>query len=79
MVAFVFFFFCCSNENLIKDIYLRQNMDDQGWVLIKLIAGFNKVSCFRIFQRFSFIGLLLLFFFHLLDYYFFFSFTGLFS
>lgn len=32
-----------SNENLIKDTYLRQNMDDQGWVPIKLIAGFNKV------------------------------------
>ncbi|KAK2998020.1 hypothetical protein RJ639_025773 [Escallonia herrerae] len=38
---------CCtlvSNENLIKDIFLRQNMDDQGWVPIKLIAGFKKVS-----------------------------------
>ncbi|KAG8477009.1 hypothetical protein CXB51_030315 [Gossypium anomalum] len=33
-----------SNENLIKDTYLRQNMDDQGWVPIKLIAGFRKVS-----------------------------------
>ncbi|KAF5454599.1 hypothetical protein F2P56_024251 [Juglans regia] len=32
-----------SNENLVKDIYLRQNMDDQGWVPIKLIAGFKKV------------------------------------
>ncbi|PPS01858.1 hypothetical protein GOBAR_AA18805 [Gossypium barbadense] len=32
------------NENLIKDTYLRQNMDDQGWVPIKLIAGFKKVS-----------------------------------
>uniref|UniRef100_A0A2N9J3G6 HTH La-type RNA-binding domain-containing protein n=1 Tax=Fagus sylvatica TaxID=28930 RepID=A0A2N9J3G6_FAGSY len=32
-----------SNENLIKDTYLRQNMDDQGWVPIKLIARFNKV------------------------------------
>ncbi|KAI4314722.1 hypothetical protein L6164_027602 [Bauhinia variegata] len=32
-----------SNDNLIKDTYLRQNMDDQGWVPIKLIAGFNKV------------------------------------
>ncbi|POO00809.1 Transcriptional repressor poly-beta-hydroxybutyrate-responsive [Trema orientale] len=32
-----------SNENLIKDTYLRKNMDDQGWVPIKLIAGFNKV------------------------------------
>ncbi|KAF2306297.1 hypothetical protein GH714_016335 [Hevea brasiliensis] len=33
-----------SNDNLIKDTFLRQNMDDQGWVSIKLIAGFNKVS-----------------------------------
>ncbi|THG02800.1 hypothetical protein TEA_017030 [Camellia sinensis var. sinensis] len=32
-----------SNENLIKDIYLRQNMDEHGWVSIDLIAGFNKV------------------------------------
>ncbi|CAL1394362.1 unnamed protein product [Linum trigynum] len=33
-----------SNENLIRDTFLRQNMDEQGWVPIKLIAGFNKVS-----------------------------------
>ncbi|KAE8707146.1 putative Basic-leucine zipper transcription factor family protein [Hibiscus syriacus] len=33
-----------SNENLIKDTYLRQNMDEQGWVPIKLIAGFKKVA-----------------------------------
>ncbi|XP_039069671.1 la-related protein 1C-like isoform X2 [Hibiscus syriacus] len=33
-----------SNENLIKDTYLRQHMDEQGWVPIKLIAGFKKVS-----------------------------------
>ncbi|XP_061367725.1 la-related protein 1C [Gastrolobium bilobum] len=32
-----------SNENLIRDTFLRRNMDDQGWVPIKLIAGFNKV------------------------------------
>lgn len=32
-----------SNENLVKDTFLRQNMDDQGWVPIKLIAGFKKV------------------------------------
>ncbi|BBH08058.1 winged-helix DNA-binding transcription factor family protein [Prunus dulcis] len=32
-----------SNDNLIKDTFLRRNMDDQGWVRIKLIAGFNKV------------------------------------
>ncbi|XVF15963.1 hypothetical protein REPUB_Repub09cG0201100 [Reevesia pubescens] len=33
-----------SNENLIKDTFLRHNMDEQGWVPIKLIAGFKKVS-----------------------------------
>ncbi|CAI9110981.1 OLC1v1011107C1 [Oldenlandia corymbosa var. corymbosa] len=33
-----------SNENLIKDTFLRNNMDDQGWVPIKLIASFKKVS-----------------------------------
>ncbi|WCJ32708.1 La-related protein 1C [Euphorbia peplus] len=33
-----------SNENLIKDTFLRQNMDKQGFVPVKLIAGFNKVS-----------------------------------
>ncbi|KAH6820780.1 hypothetical protein C2S53_018965 [Perilla frutescens var. hirtella] len=32
-----------SNENLVKDTYLRQNMDGEGWVSIKLIAGFKKV------------------------------------
>ncbi|GMI67306.1 La related protein 1c [Hibiscus trionum] len=33
-----------SNDNLIKDTYLRQHMDDHGWVPIKLIAGFRRVS-----------------------------------
>ncbi|WOL10855.1 la-related protein 1B isoform X1 [Canna indica] len=32
-----------SNENLCRDVYLRQNMDEQGWVPISLIAGFNRV------------------------------------
>ncbi|XP_059293017.1 la-related protein 1C [Lycium ferocissimum] len=32
-----------SNENLIKDTFLRQNMDEQGWVPVNLIAGFKKV------------------------------------
>ncbi|KAL1540685.1 la-related protein 1B-like isoform X1 [Salvia divinorum] len=32
-----------SNENLVKDTFLRQNMDGEGWVSIKLIAGFKKV------------------------------------
>ncbi|KAI8536950.1 hypothetical protein RHMOL_Rhmol10G0296700 [Rhododendron molle] len=33
-----------SNENLIRDTYLRRNMDEQGWVPINLIAGFAKVK-----------------------------------
>uniref|UniRef100_A0A1D1XWM7 La-related protein 1B n=1 Tax=Anthurium amnicola TaxID=1678845 RepID=A0A1D1XWM7_9ARAE len=32
-----------SAENLCKDIYLRQNMDEEGWVPVSLIAGFNRV------------------------------------
>ncbi|GFY80409.1 winged-helix DNA-binding transcription factor family protein [Actinidia rufa] len=32
-----------SNENLIKDTFLRQNMDENGWVPIELIASFKKV------------------------------------
>ena len=33
-----------SVDNLVKDTYLRQNMDEYGWVSIRLIAGFNKVK-----------------------------------
>ncbi|THU56182.1 hypothetical protein C4D60_Mb11t14560 [Musa balbisiana] len=32
-----------SSDNLCKDVFLRQNMDEQGWVPISLIAGFNRV------------------------------------
>uniref|UniRef100_A0A1D1XGX9 La-related protein 1B n=1 Tax=Anthurium amnicola TaxID=1678845 RepID=A0A1D1XGX9_9ARAE len=32
-----------SPQNLCKDIYLRQNMDEEGWVPVSLIAGFNRV------------------------------------
>lgn len=32
-----------SNENLVKDTFLRRNMDSEGWVSVKLIAGFKKV------------------------------------
>lgn len=34
----------CSNENLVKDTFLRRNMDNEGWVPVTLIAGFKKVS-----------------------------------
>ncbi|XP_052190555.1 la-related protein 1B-like isoform X2 [Diospyros lotus] len=33
-----------SNENLVKDTYLRLKMDEQGWVPIKTIADFRKVK-----------------------------------
>ncbi|KAJ4967142.1 hypothetical protein NE237_018991 [Protea cynaroides] len=33
-----------SSENLCKDIFLRQNMEEQGWVPVSLIAGFNRVK-----------------------------------
>jgi len=33
-----------SIENLCKDIYLRNNMDSEGYVPISLIAGFNRVK-----------------------------------
>ncbi|KAG2554679.1 la-related protein 1B-like isoform X2 [Panicum virgatum] len=33
-----------SDDNLCKDPYLRQHMDDQGWVPLSLIAGFRKVQ-----------------------------------
>ncbi|XP_073012239.1 la-related protein 1C-like [Typha latifolia] len=33
-----------SPENLCKDVYLRQQMDDQGWVRLSVIANFNKVK-----------------------------------
>lgn len=36
--------FYFSTENLVRDTYLRKNMDEQGWVSVKLIAGFQKVS-----------------------------------
>ncbi|KAK3231882.1 hypothetical protein Dsin_003763 [Dipteronia sinensis] len=33
-----------SDANLIKDEYLKSNMDEQGWVPIALIAGFPRVK-----------------------------------
>ncbi|KAL9249827.1 La-related protein [Drosera capensis] len=32
-----------SDENLVKDTFLRGKMDQQGWVPISLIAGFKKM------------------------------------
>lgn len=33
-----------SSENLIKDTFLRQNMNEEGWVPVRLIASFSKVQ-----------------------------------
>lgn len=33
-----------SDGNLVKDDYLRSQMDDQGWVPLSLIATFPMVS-----------------------------------
>ncbi|KAI7735437.1 hypothetical protein M8C21_013252, partial [Ambrosia artemisiifolia] len=40
IVAQIDYYF--SNDNLVKDTYLRKNMDEQGWVPVSLIAGFKK-------------------------------------
>nr|GEW79220.1 RNA-binding protein Lupus La [Tanacetum cinerariifolium] len=36
-----------SNENFVRDTYLRQNMDEQGWISVSLIAGF-KINIFNL-------------------------------
>lgn len=33
-----------SPQNLAQDFFLRQRMDDQGWIPISLIASFNRVK-----------------------------------
>ncbi|KAM0037393.1 putative la-type HTH domain, winged helix-like DNA-binding domain superfamily [Helianthus debilis subsp. tardiflorus] len=33
-----------SDANLVKDHYLRSNMDEEGWVPLTLIAGFHRVK-----------------------------------
>ncbi|XVF63648.1 hypothetical protein PTKIN_Ptkin09bG0103400 [Pterospermum kingtungense] len=33
-----------SDDNLVKDEFLKSNMDNQGWVAVSLIAGFPRVS-----------------------------------
>ncbi|CAN6485152.1 unnamed protein product [Victoria cruziana] len=33
-----------SGENLCKDIFLRDNMDSQGWVPVSVVANFNRVK-----------------------------------
>lgn len=32
-----------SIDNLCKDLYLRKNMDSQGWVLLNVVAGFKRI------------------------------------
>ena len=43
------FFLLCSVENLCRDMYLRSNMDDQGFVPVSIIASFNRVSQLSVF------------------------------
>ncbi|GFR70529.1 La-related protein 1 [Elysia marginata] len=33
-----------SEDNLVKDLFLRKKMDDQGWVNLQLVLSFNKVK-----------------------------------
>ncbi|KAG2143500.1 uncharacterized protein EDB93DRAFT_576344 [Suillus bovinus] len=33
-----------SSQNMAQDFFLRQRMDDQGWIPISLIASFNRVK-----------------------------------
>ena len=33
-----------SIDNLCKDLYLRKNMDSQGWVLLNVVAGFKRIK-----------------------------------
>jgi len=33
-----------SNENLFKDVFFRNQMDDEGWVGLQVIAQFNRVK-----------------------------------
>ncbi|KAG2152745.1 hypothetical protein DEU56DRAFT_775768 [Suillus clintonianus] len=35
-----------SPQNMAQDFFLRQRMDDQGWIPISLIASFNRVQKF---------------------------------
>lgn len=37
-----------SFENMCRDVFLRTQMDEEGWVPMSLIAGFNKVKQFGV-------------------------------
>jgi len=32
-----------SQENLVRDIYLRNNMNSSGWIPLTIIANFNRL------------------------------------
>lgn len=38
--------FKCSADNLSRDEHLRVQMNDEGWVPVRVIAGFRRVSGF---------------------------------
>jgi la-related protein 1 len=33
-----------SQDNLIKDVYLRSRMNEEGWISVECIAGFRRVQ-----------------------------------
>lgn len=37
-----------SFDNMCRDVFLRGNMDEEGWVPMSLIAGFNKIKQFGV-------------------------------
>eukprot|EP00971_Amphidinium_carterae_P205256 4073933-Amphidinium_carterae.1 len=37
-----------SEDNLCKDTFLRGHMDEEGWVKLSLIMGFNKMKAYSI-------------------------------
>ena len=41
VVAQVNYYF--SDENLLRDEYLRRQMDGEGWISIELLATFNRL------------------------------------
>ncbi|XVF06204.1 hypothetical protein REPUB_Repub06bG0027300 [Reevesia pubescens] len=46
-----------SDANLVKDEFLKSNMDDQGWVAISLIAGFPRAPSHSHHSQGSFLDL----------------------
>jgi La domain len=48
LFIYIFVFFAnreyyFSKENLVKDFYLRRQMDNDGWIPVELLASFRRV------------------------------------